>query len=196
MGSLSEAAEKRLAKVRRRPGAPEWFWPAGSLVLVVVVIYLAFTMVSGSGGVTTPVLRPAPDTAEAPAPTSGSTPSSTPTAPTSSDDGPTVEVATEDGEALAVPRTALTAAKAGATALFTGDFDGVTVAPDSTPPRLGDRYGVSAALTVGAVTVAEDTPGTYRFVVAIDPDGPGPAPWVAPAVTVTRSGPDWVVGFV
>lgn len=193
MGFLSDSARKAYKRGVRRAHVPEWFMPASYAfatlcVLIVGVLALrggesrSFT-VEPVGGANNVVVNNGTGTTTG---TATSAPSSTESPDV---DGAQESVATVDGGTVTLPAGAEAAARAVARAIFTGDFDAITLYPGQTAPVV---IAPVPAPEINGVTGAQTfDDGSIQIGYQVDPDGAGPQKPREVSVLVVLVGAQW-----
>jgi hypothetical protein len=182
--SVKDRASRSWARQSRLASLPSWTNPVGAVVLILVLLIILVKALTGGGGSTIPTLPyAAPTTPLSSTPTTlGSTnPTTVSTTP-----GSAIALPTSTGGYQNVPVLAIAAARAAATALYTGNFSRVPLAPGASY-RTPTKFYPSPTLTSPRVAGQGTSSLTFYFDVT---PAPG-ATTLSQAVTVIQAGSTW-----
>lgn len=178
MGFLSKAAESTFSKTKRRAYVPEWFRPFSYVAAGVAAAGLIFMGAFGNDSLDTTTGEVAAGELVTAGPTAGQSADPLPAEPSApaqpSGEGSaaagTVSLPTPSGDLVQVPQQAVAVAAKAATALFTGNFTGVPLAPGQVPPTVSSPWPKAAAGTPRSVTLTPGDSTLLSLVVPVDPD--------------------------
>lgn len=188
MSKIQRYGAQRWAGAKRSATLPSWGPMGGLIALIVVVLWIIYSVVSPHSGpsvVVTPTIAPVATTS----PSSGGQTSTTGVGIVGGGAPGGVAVREPGGAEVYIAASAVNTARAAARAYYTGNWSGITLAPGFSPKIVGHTSPVIHSMTV-------DGPGSegLSFTFEVSPQRGG-AEQALQVVIISSNGLNWSVSY-